>query len=320
MSEDSVEDIIAGISSDDALNSEEAAAEAIAKNTSTKEPEKVEETKETKETKETVQEVKSLDVSEKVADTTQTVEDLAAKLGWNKDHQGPDKVDATAFILKSRDIQDTMGAHNKDLKNQLGSLQKSIVAIQEHNENVYKAEVKKLEADLTALKKEKRTAVELADVVKVDELDEQIESIQKDLSKPKEVSEQNTENPVYDEWIKDNEWYETDDEMAKYAEAVSKQYVGAPIEKIYSMVRQKVQEVFPEKFEVAPQEVSEQVIKKVPVGPVSPVESASNREKQATFTADDLTSSQRTIMNDFVKRGIMTEKQYVDDIAKLQEG
>jgi hypothetical protein len=253
--------------------------------------------------------------------TPAEIESLAEKLGWNKDFQGPEKVDAATYILKSREIQDTMKEHNKDLKGQIAALQNSIKAIQEHNEKVYKAEVKKLESDLAKLKKEKLEAIELADVAKVTELDDQIEALQKDLSKPKEERTQSVNvNPVYDEWIKENEWYEQDDEMAIFADNVAEQYKGAPLERLYSIVRQKVQEVFPDRFENVSQSSKPVKEQDKPIGPSSPVEKGGGRENKNNFSVNDLTPEQRDIMRQFVKTGVMTEKQYIADIAKMQEG
>lgn len=263
-------------------------------------------------------------------ESQESVEALAEKLGWNPDHEGPDKVDAATYILRSREIQDTMRDYNKDLKSQVSSLQESIKALQEHNESVYKVEVKKLQADIDRLKEEKREAIELADVDKVTALDEQIDSLQKDLNKPEKTGKgsADTTNPVYDVWVKDNQWYENDDEMANYADAVAEQYKGAPLERVFSIVTQKVKEVFPDKFESAGQETGQETDKKgsdkksseKAIGPKSPVEKGSNREAGANFSVNDLSPEQRTIMNQFVRQGIMTEKQYVNDIAKLQEG
>ena len=75
-------------------------------------------------------EVKVVDTTQNVdntkavkADESQvSVEALAEKLGWNKNHKGAEKVDAATYILKSREIQDTMRDTNKDLKGQVTSL------------------------------------------------------------------------------------------------------------------------------------------------------------------------------------------------------
>lgn len=275
-----------------------------------------------KEDDKAAQEAKDADEVTDAAGGKKAVETLAEQLGWNKDHQGPEKVDAATYILRSREIQDTMRDHNKDLKNQVGTLHESVKALQEHNENVFKAEINRLESELKQLKKAKREAVELADVNKVDEIDEQIESIQKNLNKPEKESSREATNPVYDEWVKDNQWYENDDEMAVFADTVAEQYKGAPLERVYKIVRQKVQEVFPEKFEQPKQEEKpKEPDDKKPVGPASPVEKGTNKGGESqSFSVNDLTAEQKSTMNQFVKMGIMTEKQYVTDIAKMQEG
>lgn len=257
------------------------------------------------------------------APETDAVKELAAKLGWREDHKGEDAVDASTYILKSKDIQQSMSQHNKDLKSQLTNLGGSVEALKKHNETVYQADVKKLTSEVTALKKERRAAIELADVDKVDELDQQIDDKQKDINAPKPVEAQVvTDNPAYDEWVKDNSWYLTDNEMAKYADTIAEQYNGAPLERVYAMVRTKVQEIFPDKFEdVKVDEVKTEVtedIVKPPVGPKSPVESSSAKGSEGSFTKADLTSDQMQIMRQFVQGGIMTEEQYVNDIAKMQ--
>jgi len=261
------------------------------------------------------------------ADSDQTkiapsVEELAAQLGWRADHVGEDAVDAVTYILRSKDIQKAMSKHNKDLKENLSAVQASVNALKEHNEKVYQTEVKKLTAEIESLKKERKSAIELADVDKVEELDAQIEAKKNDLAAPKINDSSKSgavENPVYDEWIQDNQWYLEDNEMAQFADSVAQNYVGAPLPRIYALVRQKVQEVFPEKFaSVKPGTVANVATK--PIGPVSPVDKGSNNKGASTsFSKADLTPDQVSIMNQFVRGGIMTEEQYIKDIASMQE-
>jgi len=253
------------------------------------------------------------------------VEDLATQLGWRKDHTGEDAVDAVTYILRSKDIQKSMSQHNKDLKEQLQALNGSVSALKAHNENVYKAEVKKLESEIVELKKERKAAIELADVDKVEELDKQIDEKQKDIDAPKSTDKQTDSsnvNSIYTEWVKDNQWYLTDDEMAKFADTIAQQYAGAPLERLYKIVRTKVQEVFPDKFESNETDnKGKETVKsvKAPVGPKSPVEGSSIKGNNVPFTKADLTADQMQIMSQFVRGGIMTEEQYINDIAKMQE-
>lgn len=279
---------------------------------------------------ESLDQLEEKEVKEEVADVGETsvvgetesevtIEDLASQIGWNPNHEGEDKVDAATYILKSREIQETMRDNNKDLKNQLSTMQSSIESLKEHNENVYRADVRRMQAEVEALKREKRSAVELADVEKVDAIDKKIDNITKDLATPKQPTEAPA-NPIYDEWIKDNQWYLTEPDMAQFAETVAQQYNGAPLDRIYNLVRAKVAEVFPEKFESKPAVTPKTEVTK-PVGPKSPVEAPTKSgNNKSTFTKADLTTDQLAIMNQFVKTGVMSEDQYIKDIAKMQEG
>lgn len=247
-----------------------------------------------------------------VPKTEPTIEELATQIGWRPDYDGENSVDAATYILKSREIQDSMKDHNKDLKNQLNNLQGSIDSLKEHNQRVYQAEVKRLQGELNNLKKEKKEAIELADVDKVTELDEKINSLQQDLNEPEPIQKPSG-NPLFDDWVKDNQWYLNDDDMAQYADSVAQQYQGAPADRIYAIVRNKVAEVFPEKFETPSTSV-----KPKPTGPTSPVEAPKKSGGTPKFTKTNLSPEQINIMNQFVRGGIMTEDQYINDIAKLQ--
>ena len=272
--------------------------------------------------KEGAEQEKNISSNEGEPKNEPTIEELAIQIGWNPNYKGENSIDAATYILKSREIQDTMRDQNTGLKTQLTNMQDSIESLKEHNERVYKATVRKMQSEIEALKNEKRAAVELADVDKVDAIDKQIDALEKGLNK----SESNTKstapapaNPVYTEWVKDNQWYLTDADMAAYAESVAQQYQGAPLDRLYSIVRQKVAEVFPEKFETATNNASTtQSQLKKPVGPSSPVESAINNATTTTFTKANLTPAQISIMNQFTKTGVMTEEQYIKDIAKMQ--
>lgn len=271
------------------------------------------------------------DTDESASDpAAQTLEEIATELGWKPDHEGENFVDAKTYILRSREIQDSMRDHNKDLKSQLQTLQGSVDALKEHNERVYKAEVSRMQSEIDRLKKSRKEAIEMADVSKVEEIDSELDNIEKSLSEPRSKPGP-VVNPVYDEWVKDNEWYLTNEEMATYADTIAHQYAGAPLPRLYALVRNKVAEVFPEHFEPAGKSDAAQpgtlanpsgkapAGKPKAVGPASPVESGRNQSTAKTFTKADLTSDQLSIMNQFVKSGIMTEKQYISDLAKLQE-
>jgi hypothetical protein len=233
------------------------------------------------------------------------VETLAMELGWRPkgEFDGDEFVSAKDYILKSRDIQDTMRTHNKDLKRKLSELDSSVAELKSHNERVYKAEVSKLKSELKTLKKEKVEAISEGDVDRVDALDEQIDGVKEAIKEPPNKS---ASNPEFDEWVAENEWYKKDLEMAQYADVIADQHQGAPFGRMLKLVTAKVKEMYPEKFEKTKQP------------PGSPVEGSTKRTVTSKFTEADLTPAQKDIMNQFVRQGIMTKKQYIADIEKTQ--
>lgn len=314
MSEEFVEDIIAA-NNPESATTEEPKVETV-----------VEPTKEDNKSEDLVTEPK---VETPNNGSEETIESLAKQLGWSPDHKGSAYVDAATYILKSRDIQDSMRDHNRDLKSQLSNMQGSIEALKQHNERVYRADVKRLQNELAELQQKKKAAVELADVDTVTALDAQIDSVKQSINEPAPQQHAPSSNPVFDDWVKDNQWYLTDQTMAAYADQVAQQYVGAPADRIYKAVRNKVAELWPEKFEQPKPDntqslanvsnnVQSQTEKAKPMGPVSPVEGTTHSNNAPKFSKSDLTPDQLSIMKQFTGAGIMTEEQYINDIAKLQ--
>ncbi len=239
---------------------------------------------------------------------TQQIEEIATELGWNGDFKGEKFVDAKEYILKGREIQNTMRDHIKDQKGQLDGLVSSVKELKIHNERVYKAEVTELKSQLTDLKAEKKEAIEEGDVDRVEALDDQIDEKKEAIKQPAATS---NENPEFDSWVKDNDWYNSDPEMAKFADAIADNNVGAPFGRLSKLVTKKVKDMFPEKFN----EGNSKENTKTP----SPVEGATRKSNpDSKFTRANLTSGQKAIMNQFVKQGIMTEKQYIKDISVVE--
>ncbi len=235
------------------------------------------------------------------AQQEESVEDIASELGWRPDGE----LDAKEYILKSRDIQDTMRDHIKTQKQQLTDLGMSVAELKTHNQKVYQAEVQALKSELKSLKAQKTEAIEEGDVSRVDELDEQIDGVKQVINQPS--PEEPPRDVEFDAWVDKNPWYATNDEMARYANTIADQHMGAPFERVTAIVENKVKEMFPEKFTTS-----------TGTEPASPVESSARKTASPKFTKANLTSSQKNIMNQFVRQGIMTEKQYISDIAKTQ--
>jgi hypothetical protein len=246
------------------------------------------------------------------------IEIIAKEMGWvsKEDFNGEktDYVDAETYIRRGRDIQDNMRKSLKEQRQQLNDMAESIEALKSHNERVYKTEISKLKAQLTTLKSQKKEAVEDGNVEKVNEIDEQIDYIKgsidtKEPEKSEKVNEKPELTPEFKKWLNENPWYETDDEMAAVADNIAREYKGISFQRLEKLVDKKIKEVFPDKFSSS--KTSQQT------DTVSRVEGSSRKQSGAKFTETDLSDSQKSIMNQFVRQGIMTKKQYIEDIASM---
>ena len=92
------------------------------------------------------------------------VEEVAKKLGWRPKEEFNEEpenyVDAETYILRTKDIQDTMKGHLKDQRRQIKDLVSSVEDIKLHNKKVYKAEIAKLKEKVNDLKTKKNEAIE----------------------------------------------------------------------------------------------------------------------------------------------------------------
>lgn len=252
------------------------------------------------------------------------VETLAKEMGWQpkEDFKGDEAnyVDAESFIKKGQDIQDSMRKSLKDQKRQLSEMSSSLTELKSHNERVYKAEVGRLKKELAELTDQKKLAIQDGNVEKVGELDDQIDTVKESIAAPEKTDsgEKASSSPGdFEEWAADNKWYDDDIEMTSYADTLAAKHEGAPFKRIAALVTKQVKEMFPDRF---PAPASTTTTTQNTNIPQSRVEGAGKKTTTTKFTEADLTDSQKSIMAQFAKQGIMTKKQYIEDIGKLASG
>jgi len=274
------------------------------------------------ETKENDEDHVDTDLKEKAPEEIKSasVEELAQEMGWrpkeNFDEESNNEfVDAATYIRRGGDIQTNMRKSIKDQKRQLTAMTNSIEELKQHNERVYKAEITTLKKDLASLKLEKNEAIQDGDVDLVEKIDAKIDLVQESISQPEKATETAAqpqgEDPEFTEWVAKNDWYRTNKEMQSYADAIGDQNEGLPYTRLLALVERKVKDGFPEKFQK----------KNSTTEIVNRVEGATRgNNNNISFTEADLTAGQKNIMSQFVRQGIMTKKQYIDDIKKLAGG
>lgn len=266
--------------------------------------------------------------SEEKPEEKPQIEDLAREMGWKpkEDFVGheDDYVDAAEYIRRSKDIQESMRQHLKDNKKKMSNLERALGDLKTHNETVYKSQLKDLKSQIESTKKQRKEAIEDGDVEQVEELDGKISDLYNEVAGRLQNMTPKTEEPQFNPeevdlfkgWTQQNNWYKKpgaqsgDDELTKYADYLADlpEYAGLPYQKKLDVVTRKVKETFPEKF-------NESKSTQPPT-----VESGSRKSAQKNrYTKRDLSPDHREIMNNFVKQGIMTEQQYIDDLVKIGE-
>ncbi len=176
-------------------------------------------------------------------------EEEAQKIGWRpesdwKGESGKWK-DAKTFVEHGENYVPFLRKEVKELKADLEmTIKLNKQAASEAEKRGFDAATKSYEKELKSLKEKQVEAVEAGDV---DEY-KKVESKITDLKKPEEKPEI---NPVFEEWKDKNEWYQSDEKMARFANFIGNEIAseGLQPDAFYAKVTSQVKETFPEKFE-----------------------------------------------------------------------
>jgi len=223
----------------------------------------------------------------------------ASAAGWRplEEFEGdPEQwIDAKEFVKRA-----PLYEKNHKLKKEVADLKTTLHEVKGHITRVSEAAYMKAVSDLTAQRDE---AIDNGDRGAVRELDKQI--------KEAEAIKVPTDNvhPAIKAWEADNgEWFYKDDEISGFGLAYAQNYLtrkpgdfAGAMESMESAVKK----AFPDKFEKAP------APRKTPPA----VESGSRGDGKKTFSKADLNDEQRNVMNRFVRQGVMSEEDYIKELA-----
>jgi hypothetical protein len=162
---------------------------------------------------------------------------------------------------------------------------------------------------LDALREQKRTALQEGDADAVIAAEERIDLVKEQVkqlqSEPQTVQE-TSEHPEFTQWTDRNSWYKNSGPMKAFADALGQDLAraGNSPGEVLKKVEAEVRKEFPNKFRNPNQDKP------------GSVETGQGRgTSKSSFT---LTDEQRRIMNTFVRAGAMSEKQYVEELKRVQ--
>lgn len=163
---------------------------------------------------------------------------------------------------------------------------------------------------LVALKEQKQLAIEEGDGAAVIKLDDQIDLVKDEQQRLKAQNNQPTVddvNPEFAEWVDKNKWYETNEPMKAYADALGRSLAvkGLSPSAVLLEVEKQVKLEFPNKFTNPNRNKP------------GAVEGSSNKGGKGNDSFS-LTDEERRVMQRFVRTGVMTEKDYMAELRKIK--
>ena len=163
---------------------------------------------------------------------------------------------------------------------------------------------------LATLKQQKRAALEEGDAAAVIQLDDEIDLVKDEQNKLKQRDYQQTEvdvNPEFSSWVDKNKWYETNEPMKAYADALGRSLAvkGMSPSAVLQEVEKQVKLEFPNKFTNPNRNKP------------GAVEGSSNKGGKSSGEVS-LSDEERRVMQRFVRTGVMTEKDYIAELRKIK--
>lgn len=234
------------------------------------------------------------------------VEVVARKMGWmpkEEYHGDPDKwVDAQLYLERSPQFYDK----NRKLSRKVRELEGTVANLTEHYRKVEQNAYQRAMEDL---KRAKVQALEEGNHAKVVEIDDQMNKIKPG---PAVNPAPRGPDPAFEKWVERNSWYTDDEEMADTADSIGLRYAqlnpDKDPEEVFEYTERRIKKLFPDKFKNPNRERP------------SPVESSRNTKATSRKPQwRDLPEHFQKAGDKFVRQGVMTREQYIDDLVKIGE-
>lgn len=226
------------------------------------------------------------------------IADKAREAGWKplEEFEGdPDQwVDAKEFVGRA-----PLYDKNRKLKKEINDLKATIHEVKGHINKVSEAAYNKAMRELSEKRDE---AIEMGD-------EDQVKVIDKAITEAAATKPTAEPHPAIKEWEAENgKWFYEDPEITAFGMALAQghlqrnpeDYPGA-----MAAMDKALRKAYPDKYETPPDK------RKDPPA----VESGGKGNTKKTFTKSDLNDEQRQVMNRFVRQGVMSEEEYIKELA-----
>ena len=234
------------------------------------------------------------------------IELKAMDMGWRPkedwDGEEDEFIDAKEYVRR-KPLFDKIEHQSKELK----EIRRALRDLQGHHAKVAEVSYKKAYEDL---KDQYKKALTDGDADKVTELTEQMADMKAEQRVRAATPPPNNPHPEFIQWVEKNTWYGQDSDMRVTADQIGLAYAqnhpDLPPQEVLKYVEQRIRKVFPEKFS-NPNRSKPALV------------DGGSRSKPSPKSDDfDLSEEEQKVMHTFVRQGIMTEKQYKDELKKVR--
>lgn len=247
------------------------------------------------------------------SDEGDDVEDLAKSKGWRPEGvKGKRPLSAQEFLDRESFFE---RIHRLEKQNE--NLRGTVDEMVNQHKKIAKVEREKA---IQELKEAKKIALAEEDYDTVIELDDKIaETREIPVQEESDAGQTgpNTANPDFQQWQQRNTWYDQSKDPELYEEATTLGFAYrsrnpnvSPMD-VFDYVEKTIKRMHPEKFSGSTKRRNPSV---------EGGRTATPRKRGAkTYTKKDLNENQRRVMNTYVKRGHMTEEEYITELARIGE-
>ncbi len=202
------------------------------------------------------------------------IEKEARLMGWvDKDEyrDGEHWVDAETFVKRGKEINPILRKNNETLLKKLEDSQREIAEVKKVAKEFEKFQkeqaerkVKSIEAELAALREEKKAAISAGDGDKAVGIDDQIDALKEEkaeaIKPPAKEAPPKTEpvalDPIITDWMAENTWFTSDTKYTRIADAIGMQinqeFPTLTGKKFFEKLDEELAEVLPEKYKKTP--------------------------------------------------------------------
>ncbi len=210
-------------------------------------------------------------------------------------------------FMDRKSLFDKIGEQHKELRN----LKKGIDALSQHNATIEKSAY---ERALKELRAERKKALEDNDIVRAEEIRDQIDEVRDRQAAAPKVA-QSQEAPEFTQWKGMNSWYGNDVALTAWADTVGRTLSGqgkSPAEVLVEVAR-LAREEFPHKFN-----------KRNPNKDDAPRTNTGGRPAGGSRETFQLTEEESRIMNTMLRAGVkqdgkpMTKESYIAQVKRAK--